>query len=61
MMKYVTPSVEIFGMSCEDVETGDLLRSSREGSAQTISFLDSFRVSNGGTGGADEIGFNDLN
>ena len=60
MMKYVTPSAEIFGMSCEEVQTGlfDILRAS--GDAQTISFLESFRVNNKGTGGADEIGFGDL-
>ena len=61
MKKYATPFAEIFGMSCEDVQTAglaDFFRAS--GDAQTISFLESFRVNNKGTGGADEIGFGDL-
>ena len=59
-MKYVTPSIVIFGMSFEDVETFNFFRSSGEGIAETINFLESFRVKKGsGSGSADEINYGD--
>lgn len=66
MMKYVTPSAEIFGMSCDDVQTGllDFFRASASGNAHldTINFLDSFRVgkSDSGNAGSDRVNFGDL-